>query len=51
MLKEVTKIPRSLVNTDQMYDLVMHNFRRGLHSNLGAGAKTSLVVCITELNH
>jgi hypothetical protein len=27
----------------------MDNFRRGLHSKLGAGAKTSLGVCITEL--
>jgi hypothetical protein len=29
----------------------MENFRRGLHSYLGAGAKTSLGVCITELKH
>jgi hypothetical protein len=29
----------------------MDNFRRGLHSYLGAGAKTSLGVCLTELKH
>jgi hypothetical protein len=29
----------------------MNNFRRGLHSNLGAGVKTSLGVCLTELKH
>jgi hypothetical protein len=29
----------------------MENFRRGLHSYLGAGAKTSLGVCLTELKH
>ncbi len=29
----------------------MDNFIRGLHSYLGAGAKTSLGVCLTELKH
>ncbi len=29
----------------------MDNFRRGLHSYLGAAAKTSLGVCLTELKH
>ncbi len=29
----------------------MDNYRRGLHSHLGAGAKTSLGVCLTELKH
>jgi hypothetical protein len=29
----------------------MDNFRKGLHSHLGAGAKTSLGVCLTELKH
>jgi hypothetical protein len=29
----------------------MENFRRGLHSYLGASAKTSLGVCATELKH
>ncbi len=29
----------------------MDNFRRGLHSYLGAGVKTSLGVCLTELKH
>jgi hypothetical protein len=31
--------------------LIMDNFRRGLHSYLGVGAKTSLGVCLTELKH
>jgi hypothetical protein len=32
------------------FDVVtMDNFRRGLHSYLGVGAKTSLGVCSTEL--
>jgi hypothetical protein len=30
---------------------VMDNYRRGLHSYLGAGTKTSLDVCLTELKH
>ncbi len=29
----------------------MDNFRRGQHSYLGAGAKTSLGICLTELKH
>ncbi len=29
----------------------MDSFKRGLHSYLGAGAKTSLGVCLTELKH
>jgi hypothetical protein len=29
----------------------MNNFRRGLHSFLGGGAKTSLVVYHSELKH
>jgi hypothetical protein len=29
----------------------MDNFGRGLHSYLGAGTKTSLGVCLTELKH
>ena len=29
----------------------MDNFRRGLHSYLGAGAKTGLGVCLSELKH
>ncbi len=31
--------------------LSMDNFRKGLHSHLGASAKTSLAVCLTELKH
>jgi hypothetical protein len=29
----------------------MDNFRRGLYSHMGAGAKTSLGVCLIELKH
>jgi hypothetical protein len=29
----------------------MDNFRRGLHSNAGAGAKTGLAVCQAEFKH
>jgi hypothetical protein len=29
----------------------MDTFRRGQHSYLGAGAKTSLGACLTELKH
>jgi hypothetical protein len=29
----------------------MDNFRRGLHSYLGAGAETSLGVCVSELKY
>ncbi len=29
----------------------MDNYKRGLHSHLGAGAKTSLGVCLSELKH
>jgi hypothetical protein len=32
-------------------DLPMDSYRRGLHSHLGAGAKTSLGACITELKY
>ncbi len=32
-------------------DLVMDNLRRELQSHTGAGAKTSLAVCLTELNY
>ena len=34
----------------RLYGLVMDNYRR-LHSHLGAGAKTSLGVCLAELKH
>jgi hypothetical protein len=33
---------------DYDYNGSMDNFRRGLHSHLGAGAKTSLGVSLTE---
>jgi hypothetical protein len=35
----------------KMVGSIMDNFRRGLHSYLGAGGKTSLGVCIAEVKH
>jgi hypothetical protein len=39
------------LNQEMIDTVIMDNFRRGLHSYLWAGAKTSLGVCLTELKH
>ncbi len=41
----------SLVSHEFALYFTMDNFRRGLHTYLGNGAKTNLGVCLTELKH
>jgi hypothetical protein len=50
LAKLVFYVLRAVVS-DKIERLPKYNFRRGLHSYLGTGAKTSLGVCLTEHEH